>query len=1043
MKIQINRWSLKKASVFLAVIGLSLLASVSFAQVTVTNSNLANGPYTTLKGAFDALNAHTQSGSPLVTIFASTAEGLLTATLTQPSASSGGSLTIKPSGAIIVTGPTAPGQPLIDLSGAHNVRIDGLSTPGNSLTISNTTVATTAGTSTIRFINDATNNTVTNCTILGSSTSSIGTAAGTILFSTGLLTGNDDNMVSNCNIGPAIGPAGPRPPSKAIMGSGTSAAIENDRASITGNNIFDFFIPTTRLSGISILTGNDGWIISNNRFYQTTPRAFTVAVGSYAAITLNNSTGSFTVSGNIIGFGTNTGTGTTTITGLSNEFRGIDALRVSTTVATKIQYNTISGIRQTTTRNDIDFPAFIGIGMGTINFGDHAGGLIHATGNTIGSLDGTLDGFLPSTIVVDSASTKPKTATVRGFSNFTDQDTTISNNIIGAVTIQGTGTTAGTVGFYGIFVNPNFNTNATISNNVIGGTLPGGAIVDTHTGNYAMVGILCQRAHAKPISGNMVSHIISHANGPGTTLAGITHGGSAGASTLSENTIHSLSNPSGAAGNTIVGMSLSFTGSGNLVARNFVHSLSMTSATGALVGISANSPAGNTKTAYVNNMVRLGIDAGGKPVSHGLTVLGLRERDSDPTQPTNARNTFYFNSVYLGGEGSGGANSYAFISERVFTPGSALRNNIFWNERSHTGPGKNYAIAIARTGGLTSNFNDLRANSALVVGGYTGLVINPPQDLRTLPLWRMVTGQDMNSIDLDPLFQFPDDPAATVDLHVEPDTPVQAMAMPSTIANDFDNDPRPAPPLRADIGADEVTCTTTTTFSNPLAITILDDANATPYPSNISVAGLGRISGRPGSVQVTINDFSHSSPNDVGIVLVAPPGSPGTGALLVQDGAGEDPDMVNVTYALSDTGLSVLPDLTAWSGGTYKPTSYYTDDSFPLPGPLTAYDNPGPAGMAATFASVFGGRNPNGDWTLYVRDFARSGAGTIAGGWSLTITTDVGCGSLTPPATPIPTAGDTHRDTGGNRDPGDDRNRNSDAIEADDQPLDPGASPDR
>ena len=56
----------------------------------------------------------------------------------------------------------------MNINGADNVTINGLNTVGNSLTISNTTIGSTAGSSTIRFQADSTNDIVTNSTILGS-----------------------------------------------------------------------------------------------------------------------------------------------------------------------------------------------------------------------------------------------------------------------------------------------------------------------------------------------------------------------------------------------------------------------------------------------------------------------------------------------------------------------------------------------------------------------------------------------------------------------------------------------------------------------------------------------------------------------------------------------------------------------------------------------------------------------------------------------------------------------------------------------------------
>src|SRR5204863_1337482 len=60
---------------FLAIIGLTLFASSSFAQVEVTASaGTANASYTTVKGAFDAINAGTHQGTITIGISGNTAE---------------------------------------------------------------------------------------------------------------------------------------------------------------------------------------------------------------------------------------------------------------------------------------------------------------------------------------------------------------------------------------------------------------------------------------------------------------------------------------------------------------------------------------------------------------------------------------------------------------------------------------------------------------------------------------------------------------------------------------------------------------------------------------------------------------------------------------------------------------------------------------------------------------------------------------------------------------------------------------------------------
>jgi hypothetical protein len=184
------------------------------------SAGAANGGYPTLKAAFDALNLVTTQGGSVITVSIScdTNEGALTASLNQPSVSSWTSLTITPVGARTVTGAPAGGNPLINLNGADNVTINGVNSGGNSLTISNTTVSATGETSTIRFIEGATNNVVTNCTIQGSATVPAATAGGNILFSTSTIAGgNSGNTISNCT----IAPAGANLPTKGIHSLGT------------------------------------------------------------------------------------------------------------------------------------------------------------------------------------------------------------------------------------------------------------------------------------------------------------------------------------------------------------------------------------------------------------------------------------------------------------------------------------------------------------------------------------------------------------------------------------------------------------------------------------------------------------------------------------------------------------------------------------------------------------------------------------------------------------------------------------------------------
>ncbi|MFZ4708040.1 MAG: beta strand repeat-containing protein, partial [Bacteroidales bacterium] len=168
--------------------------------VTVTATvGTATGTYTSLKAAFDAINGGTHKGVIAVKLNGSTSESascvLNASAATEASNPFYTAINVYPT----VSGLSITGNlpsPLIDLNGADNVTIDGrVNATGSTkdLIITNTSVVATAGTSTIRFYNDASTNTVKYCTLKGSTTDA---AAGVLFFSTTTgANGNDGNTI--------------------------------------------------------------------------------------------------------------------------------------------------------------------------------------------------------------------------------------------------------------------------------------------------------------------------------------------------------------------------------------------------------------------------------------------------------------------------------------------------------------------------------------------------------------------------------------------------------------------------------------------------------------------------------------------------------------------------------------------------------------------------------------------------------------------------------------------------------------------------------
>jgi subtilisin-like proprotein convertase family protein len=161
-------------------------------------------------------------------------------------------------------------------------------------------------------------------------------------------------------------------------------------------------------------------------------------------------------------------------------------------------------------------------------------------------------------------------------------------------------------------------------------------------------------------------------------------------------------------------------------------------------------------------------------------------------------------------------------------------------------------------------------------------------------------------------------------------------------------------------------------FSNPAAIKIptsTTNGQSVPYPSTIAVAGL---TGAVTSVTATLTGVSHTFPNDIDVLLVGPSGQ--NVVLLADQGGGTDIANVNLTFD-SSVPTSVPTPIVS---GTFKPTAG-TFNGTP----------PAPAAPYGTTLPIFNGTVPNGTWSLYVfDDFAPADNGTIAGGWSLNITTN-------------------------------------------------------
>jgi hypothetical protein len=742
------------------------------------------------------------------------------------------SLNIQPNGNVTVSGNVTAGKPLVDLNGADNVIINGLNAGGNSLTFTNTTVSDVIYTSTIRFINDAKNNTITNCTILGSSTVTGSTPGGTVLFSTAAVngTGNDGNTISSCT----IGSAGSSLASKAIHSAGSSAdvtpAFYNSDNQLLNNNIQDFFNPISLSNGVWLAEGTIQMTISGNRFFQTAPRVQTIGAYQSAIQFAHPNNGGHIVSNNIIGFASAAGTGVYTFTGQSTN-SGFITIRSSshgTTNATSIENNTIAGI----SLNGVVGGTGAGSVFGGVNIGS---GLFSITGNMIGSAT------VENSIVISTNTS----AQVEAYGIFHQPplSVNVSNNIVGGIQLSNGGSGSGWL--MGMAISSAGTALHTIKDNVIGSEL---APLENYCAgtNSRTLGIFSQWG-VVDLTDNVVSDLLMSGL---NTLAGL---GSCMVGISVQNTA-TMNVPSQIVGNTVRRLTNTNTGAINVagihyngpsginasIDRNLVHELYVGSWQGNVLGIGAYAGLAT----YSNNMVRLGVSSDLQPSATGNFIQGLLHASGDCA--------FYHNSVHLSGNTTLAVReTYALYS----APTTGIRtyiNNILENQCTNAGNGAGqYAIRIATVDAQTTSDHNV-----LYASGTGGILARLNfTDLTTLDQWQAFTGFDMNSFQDAANFVGPT--SIPPDLHIQSPTIADGTGTPVGIIYDHDGETR-SDLTPTDIGADAGD------HVNPYV-----PCSGTPFAGNISVQPVDCASGHISIVLenadygdgITYSWYSSSSPD--------------------------------------------------------------------------------------------------------------------------------------------------------------------------------------
>lgn len=763
-----------KRSLFLFAVLLLCIAATK--SQTVKTVGISGADYTTLKLAFDAINAGTITGNIELQIIDNTTEAAIAVLNASGSGSASyTAISIYPT----VTGKTLSGNlasEIIQLNGADNVTLDGrLNRTGTSvdLTINNTNTTGSA----INLIEGATSNTIKYTILKSAGTTS--TNASVYFGSSTVSGGNSYNTVSYNSF------TGSTTRCMTGIGSlGTAAPNDNVSNTVDNNLFYDMLrLPdnTIAVGFASIRIGNNSsmWTITNNRFYETAdvPTASSFDGASYRPsfvnINVGATGGSFSVSNNFFGGRAADGTGmlVKSAGGFSSNYVDFDAIYIKNSTAvnltSSVQGNTCKNI---TMRNCFGGSFnFINVAGGSVDVGTVAGNIIGSTtqkgavqllhGSCM--IDFTVNaGDLRGIYVTSSTAgtVNVQNNTIAGLATYKSNQT-VSGSVSGIVIDNLFANTGPTVTVYnntiGAAMDSSFELTADNSASFMRGVYMYASGVIAHIRNNTIQGFFSKTTIDASgdmgiyivegtawIRNNVIKNLVSYANG-GTSrdLAGIRLNANGG---VSGNTIFNLTNQSSGGNVTGIesyGQNNSDTG---LVYNNYIYNLKVNAGTTGVVGITGISSAARLR----NNVVILDQD-------NQAANIGIYSSASYVLH-----NTVYIRGTQLGFFGGlgNGALTTAFYST---SGGADIRNNIFVNTRVNAASvtGKHFAIGLRTpTTSLISDYNVYYAPSTNgMVGFYASSSSNPfsSSDKPTLADWQAFTLQDCHSYNEDPGFTDP------------------------------------------------------------------------------------------------------------------------------------------------------------------------------------------------------------------------------------------------------------------------------------------------
>jgi hypothetical protein len=683
----------------------------------------------------------------------------------------------------------------ISLADARYITFDGR--PGGVGTAKQLTISNTASSGTgpaVLFVNDASFNQLLHLKLQGQSYSAV---TGVVFFSgstASVTNGNNNNLIQQCDISNAS-----FYPIHGIYSSG-SANKKNSNNQVLNCNIFNFANTNGYITGIRLAANSQAWTITGNSIYHTIQ--FNVGNTLVEGIAITDTTSSgFVIDGNFFGGNAPNSAGTRLTYG--SYYQPIN-LQVGRTGYTMVRNNQIANIGYNMTSGGPC--AAIELGMGKFI----------CSGNTIGSQT------VANSINIRLSQFFSYYGIVMGTTaiNGGVDSCFIQNNIISGISIS-----QNTPGIFdgsaiGIYVRQQKRGYAEITGNTIGNPANLiGIYNDTYPDDRDAIGIMAEaestipaaqlpinnisnntivNLYGKPtgirlrygrhqVSNNSITRLHTLPDNQGFTLPakGIVTG-LVGMAQISGNTIQNLRS----IGNhvDVVGIEIAAS-QGITVERNVIHGLQTgsTAVNNIIRGINIDQFGGFK---IWNNMIRLGIDTSGNPVTGNQQIYGIYQNCDTAS--------ILHNSVYIGGSGTGESAAY-YTTSGIANPGS-IYNNILVNARSaSSGSQGHFAVKFANAninlGRLNYNIYHATGTNGFL-GSYKGI------NHGTIAAWRTAARADSNSFFYNPNFVNATGNSATVNLHLANPTTAEGTGTAlATLPTDADGDSRAANgPV--DIGAD-------------------------------------------------------------------------------------------------------------------------------------------------------------------------------------------------------------------------------------------------